>query len=130
MSPDMPPRTSAKYARHYFPAFEKSWQATAWLCERKWPHLFAFHLRQHRTTDANNKPIYAELTRNNSWPASRAPKISPPRHRLAGNHCRMRRLPVSKPRGILTTSNNWPTVEQATAGWFKRSTFCLLCLVF
>jgi hypothetical protein len=36
---------------------------------------------------------------NTSWPASRAPKNSPPKHRLAGNHCRMRRLPVSKPHG-------------------------------
>jgi hypothetical protein len=30
--------------------------------------LFALHLTQYRTTDANNNPIYAELTRNTSWP--------------------------------------------------------------
>jgi hypothetical protein len=40
-----------------------SWAASAWILERKFPHLFALHYTQHRTNDANDKPIYAELTR-------------------------------------------------------------------
>jgi hypothetical protein len=35
---------------------KESWQAAAWLCERKRPRLFTLHFTQHRTTDANNNP--------------------------------------------------------------------------
>jgi hypothetical protein len=42
---------------------KESWQAAAWILERKWPALFALHFT-HRDTNATEQPqVYRALTR-------------------------------------------------------------------
>jgi|HubBroStandDraft_6_1064221.scaffolds.fasta_scaffold589936_1 hypothetical protein len=42
---------------------EGTWQAAAWLLERRWPTQFALHFTQHRTPESAEQPQYEKLTR-------------------------------------------------------------------